>query len=397
MQEMTGAWLGLLLLWAADRAESESGRGLAWWKLVGVAIVAMLLFLTKYSFGLFFLPGLIAALLTISWPWRASRQAWVALAVAITCYLAVGGLWFLLTDRATMLLFFTDHPSYSAPFSPENLLYQVRLWFAGYSVNWMSGLIALLLALVGAVSRWRQLAVRVAVWSALAAFVVLTLSTTDEPRHFLPVVPAVWLLAGLGLVEVLRWLQGKPGGGWTGSALSSLLLVGVLAGAWGRAASLSSELAAQFEGTPALFQLHKFALHQVDLVRPLLFIGDFNDQNTLLAVRWQAAVITQRSLWALDIDYFPFENHEHSLIRTHRKAQIATVDPTFPRRYMNEVLARGHFAFIVEIKQPGHDFGPRAANPEDPLCGYPTVGEYFDGWLVVVYDVRSEPKPCLSS
>jgi hypothetical protein len=276
------------------------------------------------------------------------------------------------------------------------LLYQVRLWFAGYSANWMIGLVALLLALAGALRHWDKLAVRIAVWSALAAFVVLTISTTDEPRHFLPVAPAIWLLAGLGLVELLRWLQERLHNVWVGSALSLLLVVGVLVSAGGRAAALSSELVAQFEGTPALFELHQYALQHVELDHPVLFIGDFNDQNTLLAVRWLAATLTQRSLWALDIDYFPFENHEHSLIRTHRKAQIATVDPTFPRRYMNEVLDRRHFAFIVEIKAPGNYFGPRAANPEDPLCGYPTVEEHFEDWTVMVYDVRKQPQPCAS-
>jgi hypothetical protein len=178
------------------------------------------------------------------------------------------------------------------------------------------------------------------------------------------------------------------------SGVALLLVGGVLASAWSRAGTLRSDLVAQFEGTPALFALHTFALDRADLDRPLLFIGDFNDQNTLLALRWLAGTKTGRSLWELDIDYFPFENHEHSLIRTHRKPQIATVDPTFPRQYMNEVLDRGYYATLVEIKGPGDYFGPRAANPEDPLCGFPALTEQFDEWTVIVYQVSEPPQPC---
>ena len=79
----------------------------------------------------------------------------------------------------------------------------------------------------------------------------------------------------------------------------------------------------------------------------MLFIGDFTDQNGLLAVRWLAANSIGRSLEAIDLDYFPYETYEYSIMRTNRKPQIATVDPTFPRDYMNEVLARNYYATIV--------------------------------------------------
>lgn len=90
----------------------------------------------------------------------------------------------------------------------------------------------------------------------------------------------------------------------------------------------------------------------------------------------------------LVIDYFPFEQYEHSLARTNRKPQIASTDPTFPRLHLNEILERGHFAAIIEIKDLNDYFGPRANNPEDPLCRYPVQKMEMDGWIVMVYDLQ---------
>jgi hypothetical protein len=355
----------------------------------------MLIFLTKYSFGLFFLPGLVAGLVTPTWPWQVKGDAWRGVGMVLIVYAVVLALWLANIHRPTLLLFFTDHPNYTPLLSVDNLLYLPRLWFARYSASAAIGLLTLLLALLGAICHWRRLAVRVAVWSLGAAFVILTLSTTDEPRHFLPVAPALWLFAGLGLVAVLRHVQTQ--------SRSDLAVVAVLIGASvllvlsaiKPARALRSTLRSEFEGISAYSAMHHFALQRVDLAQPILFSGDFSDQNGLLAIRWLAATITNQSLWALDIDYFPFENHEHSLIRTQRKPQIATVDPTFPRRYMNEVLARNHFAFIVEIKELSDYFGPRSNNPEDPLCGYPTQEATFDHWIVIVYAIKTNPRtPC---
>ncbi len=290
-----------------------------------------------------------------------------------------------------MLLFFTDHPDYAPLLSAENLFYLPRLWFTRYSPSPIIGLLTLLLALIGALRHWQRLAVRVAVWSLAAGFVILTLSTTDEPRHFLPLAPALWLLAGLGLVTVLRRLQKQARGDY--------MVITVLIGGFALlivsesqpATSLRADLVAEFEGVSAYTAMHQFAIQNVDLTQPVLFTGDFSDQNGLLSIRWLAATSTHQSLWDLDVDYFPFENHEHSLMRTQRKPQIATVDPTFPRQYMNEVLARDHFAYIAELKELSDYFGPRSGNPDDPLCGYPTQEAKFDNWIMIIYALKAGP------
>ena len=260
-----------------------------------------------------------------------------------------------------------------------------RVWLSGYSPTGIVGALVVGSALVGAAFQWHWLAVRVASWSVAVGLVVLTISTTNQPRHMLPLAPALWLLAGLGVVTIL-WRLRQYGGLILASivlALAALLIVG----AYRPTRNLPARFIAEFEGDPVYSEVQNFALDQVDLSQPVLFIGDFTDQNGLLAVRWLAATSIGKSLEAIDLDYFPFETYEHSLIRTNRKPQIATVDPTFPRSYMNEILARNYYATIVEIKHLENYYGPRAANPEDPLCGYPTLEREFENWIVILYDV----------
>lgn len=395
MFEMTGALLGLLLLLLVDRADIPVQRS-RWDRLLAAALIVFLLGLTKYTFGLYFLPGLAAALVTARWPWLVSRRAWLEVTLVLAICAVLFGLWVAVTDRTTLLYFFADHPHRSDLLSADNLLYYAVRWFNGYSPNLYVGWLTLLLAGVATVRGWRWLAVRTALWSVLVGFTLLAISPTDEPRHFVPLTPLIWLLAGVGLVEVLCWVWAKTQNEFViAGALIALFLL-VVVGAIPLATGLPTLLNQEFEGAPALARAQDFALQRVDLGQSVLFIGDFSDQNGLLAVRWRAATLTNKSLWDLDVDYFPFENHEHSLARTNRKPQIVTVDPTFPRQHMNEVLARDHFAFIVEMKQLANYFGPRANNPEDPLCGYPAVQEQFDDWVVIIYTISPEgPQPCV--
>lgn len=395
MVEMTGALLGLLLVLASTEVEQTTGGRVRWSVLAMAAVVAVLTFLTKYSFGLFFLPALLAGLVTATWPWRVERRAWMAVAGVAAIYLLLLGGWWLASDPAGILLFFTDHPQYAPLFSRENLFYQVRIWFSGYSPSWAVASLTLFCAVVGAVRGWRRLAVRVAAWSLLAGLVVLTISTTDEPRHFLPLAPLVWLLAGLGLLEVLQWLRRQRWGEPLVVVVVVALLILLGVGAQRLLASLPARLTASLEGVPAHTALYAYALPRVDLSQPVLLMGDLYDQNNLLAVRWQAATLTNQRPCALEIDYFPFEQYEHSLARTNRKPQIASTDSTFPRLHLNEILDRDHFAAVIEIKDLKNYFGPRANNPDDPLCSYPVQEMELDGWIVIVYDLQGrEPRGC---
>ncbi len=296
-------------------------------------------------------------------------------------------MWWLVTDRTTLLLGFVDHDTNAPILSPDNLLYLPMVWLGQYATTPALALIVIGLAAIGGVRRWSELAVRLAFWSSLAAFVVLTVSAVHEPRHFLPLAPPIWLLAALGLVEVLRWVETRTGGPrW--ATLVLVAIFGLLAAGAVRALpGLRSELAAALEGSPVSGAVQDYALRTVDPSRPVLFMGDFNDQFGLLAMRWRAATLAGRDLWDLDVDYFPYEVFERTLHRTHRKPQVATLDPAFPRTDYGHVLQQHYYDYVVEISQPNNYTGPRANNPDDPLCGYPTSATWINDWVVTVYTV----------
>jgi hypothetical protein len=291
-----------------------------------------------------------------------------------------------------MLMFFTDHPQYVPLWSAENLLYLPKLWLGGYSITAIVGLVAILLALIGATCQWKRLSVRVAVWSTLVAAVTLTLSTTNEPRHILVVMPAIWMLAGLGLIKVLRWLQSLPRGDVKVVASLVFLVALVVIGALRPASRLRVDLENEFEGVPVYAEVQDFALEYVDLDQPVLFMGELSDQNGLLAIRWRAALLTGESLWHLSIDYFPFENREHSIQRTNRRPQVASILPSFPRESLAAVLDCSYYAYLVEIRRldEAPDFSP--PDPPSPLRNHFAIYELFPPWSVVIYDLTG-PEP----
>jgi len=392
MLEMTGACLTILLLLASDQVDGVHSSRSRWFWVAATGLTAMAVTLTKYSFGLFVLPALIAGLLTASWPWKASRRAWMEALAVSGIFVGISMLWILVTDRETLWLFFFDHRSDAPILSAANLLYLPRLWFRDYSPSVVVAIIVAILAIVGALRAWRRLAVRVAIWSILVALTILTISTTNEPRHFLPVAPAIWMLSGLGLVELWRWLQAWAHGSAMIIVSMTLLLLLLVVSGVGPALALQSTLVEAFEGEPDFVAVQDHALQAVDLDQPLLFIGDFDDQNGLLAMRWQAATLLDRSTWDLDIDFFPYEQYGHSIDRTNRKPQIVATDPGFPHTYMNEVLDQDHYPTVIEIKHIDNYYGPRAANPDDPLCAYPAVATQIGAWNVTLYETSSANK-----
>ena len=157
------------------------------------------------------------------------------------------------------------------------------------------GVFALTLATIGAVLHWKHLYIRVAVWSILAALVILTISTTHEPRHIWVVTPAIWLLAGLRLVEIFKALLAQPSWRPKASLAILLLLVLFIDTSMTYEGKLRREMGISMEGEPFYSAMQTVALQEVDLDRPVLVVGDTSDQFNLLALRWRAAVDNRRS------------------------------------------------------------------------------------------------------
>ncbi|MBE9039532.1 hypothetical protein IQ235_01815 [Oscillatoriales cyanobacterium LEGE 11467] len=394
MLEMTGAMLGILLI-AIAHGVDRCHRWRSGW-VAASAIAVMAIFLTKYSFGLFFGCGLIAALLGEAFPQAIVRkpaslfhgQTRRDLTIVLIIYATILGLWLSIAHRPTIWRFFTGHPSYASFWSMENLLFYPKVWLSDYSSHAIVGFFALILAIVGAVGYWHYLCVRVAAWSALAATGILTISTTNSLRHLFVVVPGMWMLAGLGLVEVLRLLRHSRGDRVVVRAIVLLWTLLVIS-AIKPSLRLHDELIATFEGLPIYTQMQDFALQNVDLHRPGLLVGFTSDQYRLLAMRWRAAVLSDQSLEDLDLDYFPFDTRERSLHRTHRKPQMASIDPNFPREPLQAVLDRKYYAWAIETREGNEpiDVSLRA------LQGYPHRTEVFEDWQIIIYQLLMEDRP----
>lgn len=145
MLEIAGAVLIIPFFYLADRADRSAGRA-RWTTLILAALTVMVAFLTKYTFGMFLGPGLAAALVTQTWPWKAGRSAWREALAVVGIYILGIALWLLVTNRQSMLLFFTDHPSYMPFWSLENFLYYPKIWLNEYSLSPFISIFALGLA-----------------------------------------------------------------------------------------------------------------------------------------------------------------------------------------------------------------------------------------------------------
>ncbi len=387
MLEITGALFLIPLIFFAERADAHSGR--TRWKFILLAAVTVTLaFLTKYTFGLFFGLGLVAALVSSTWPWRVGRHAWREALSVSGIYLLVAVLWILITDRESLALFFIGHPSYVPFWSLDNFLFYPMIWLNEYFVSLFFGVFALTLAAVEAVLHWERLYVRVAVWSTLAALVILTISTTNEPRHILVVTPAIWLLAGLRLVEIFKALLSQPSWGPKASLALLLLLILFIDTSMPHVGRLRREMEISMEGEPFYSALQTVALQEADLDRPVLVVGDTRDQFNLLALRWRAAVDNRVTAWEYDIDQYPFTTYDWILSRHNRKPQIKELEPDFPDESLDAILEQGYYGTVITVRNKTKKVSSLGQDTPPELKPYPSVIHKFPGWEIGVYDLR---------
>ncbi len=385
MLEITGALLLIPLFVLVDHADQRSGRP-RMTALNLAAVMVMILFLTKYTFGMFFGAAVAAALISETWPWKASRRVWYELLAVFSVYALIAGLWILLTDRGSMALFFTGHPSYVPVWSWENFVFYPRVWLNEYSITGFIGVFVVILAVVEAVINWHKLYVRFAAWSVLVALVILTVSTTNEPRHILAVAPAIWLLAGLRLSTIFRALLQEASWGPKASLSLVLLLILLLDAAIPTAKRVRTEIVTSFEGETFFSAMQAVALEEVDLEQPVLVVGDTNDQFNLLALRWLAALKKNQSTWQLDIDRYPFDQFDWILARHNRKPQINDVYQEYPDGSLKEVLDTGYYASVIAVhnkklkKQTEIDALAEIAPSTSATYQYP-------GWEITIYKI----------
>jgi 4-amino-4-deoxy-L-arabinose transferase-like glycosyltransferase len=387
MLEITSALLLVPLLYLAERLDSSTGRA-RWIFLILAALTVMLAFLTKYTFGLFLAPALAAALVSRTLPWKAGRQAWREALAVVGIYISVLLLWLLVTNRQSMFLFFTDHPSYMPFWLLENFLYYPRIYLNEYSPNPFISIFALVLAAVQVGIEWRRLYVRLAAWAFLAALVILTISTTKEPRHMLIIAPLIWVLAGVRLAGIFAALMALPRRSLNAALALGLLLVLFVTASLPAVESIRPEIVKSFEGKPYYSALEALAVRLVDLDQPVLVIGDTDDKVNLLALRWQAALESGRSMAELDIDQYPFDIYDRILYRHNRRPQANRLLPDFPAQSLGDVLAQGHYAAVIALRNREKKISSLGEGVLPELESYPAETHRLQDWELTIYPLR---------
>ena len=387
MLEITGALWVIPLMYLADRIDFLQGK-VRWLAIALLALLVVVTFLTKYTFGLFWGVGVLLAMLSSVWPWKTSRRVWLESMLVVGIILISVVAWILVTRRESMFLFFTDHPSYVPFLTLENLLFYPRTWLTGYSLTSFIGVLVFILALGEIIAGWQRFYVRVAAWSVFVALGVLTVSTTNEFRHILVVIPMLWMLAGLRLANIFYTLITQPRPELNASLGIGLLLILFLDPIWGAVDQIRPELIRSFEGKAYYSAMQVTVLRAADLTKPVLMISDIDDDNNLLVYRWQAALETQRSIWDLNIDHFPYEFYDRIILRHNRRLPAPDLIDNFPRAPLEEILAMDYYeTAIVTLsrKQENHILNTISL---DVLSKFPVRTFRYPDYIIQVYDLK---------
>jgi len=385
MLEITGALLAVLFFIYVDNGEDKQTN--LW--LVGAALLGWVVFLEKYSFGLYLVLGLAAALVTrrvslSNFPWR----DWVKSAVMGLSFFALVFLWISTVNKPSMYRFFSLHQSLVDTSETSRLFFYLKAWLDELSITPLAGLLSFVLFMVGVVSHWKKLSVRTSFWAVLIALVVVSILPNNDSRHFLIVAPLVWLVAGIGFV----WIIGRVRESSLRNGLSVLLLVVFTAAVFvnirGYTAGLSADIVKLFETKPYHGQMQEFILENIDLESPILMIGDLKDTNSLLNFRWRAALLTDKSLWDLTIDQYPFNSREDLLIMTNRKLQVTPDKPFHLDSTLPEVLDSGYYTYLVNIISVNDDTFQSSDQLYPGLSSKEVDQAEFSGHRVIIYQLQ---------
>jgi hypothetical protein len=387
MFELTGALIAVLFFIYVEAGEVKQKN--LW--LVGAAVFAWLLFLEKYSFGLFYAFGLGVALLTehinlSKLSWRDLRKPGLFLAV----FILLSFIWIDRTNTQGLLRYISIQHGITDVSETQKFLLNPVSWLGDLSISIPVGIILAILFVLGVVSSWEKLSVRMAFWAIVIAVVLVTALSYTDSRHILFVAPMVWLLAGVGFVRVLQWLKSKEFGAGYSVLLLVLFSVAVFTNVKTFANGLSETIANLYETKPQHRQIQEFILLQVDLERPVLITGELKDTNSLLNLRWLAGIHTNRSLWDITIDQYPFSARERLLRMTSRKLQVSEDTPFTLQSSLSEVVGSDYYAYLVDIINL-LDIEYKPANQRCPGLDEKVVQEKtIANYLVIVYDLREK-------
>jgi hypothetical protein len=379
MLELIGCLWIVLLLWLCWSLEHSSSN--RWTRACLLAVALLVITLTKYTFGVFAIPAIVAAILTRQnprhWKWSQLTDA-----IPVLVVLAIGlGFWFVIAGFGGALYFAFDQPKYAPLFSVDNFLFYPQAWLNNFHLHPIFGIFTALLACWGAIKRWNSFAVRTASWIACFSLLILTISLNNQPRHFAIAGPCIWFLAALGLTHLLALSAKVSYSRFIQPIFLILIFAFMSLTAFQRADELQPMLTYSFEGRDSdrIIAMNSFILDHVDLGERLLILGLF-DQFNALAIRWQIAIDTKLAPSEIIVDNTPPNERNN-------EASGDESGNTGETMVLKEAASQGLYSQIVVIQ------GVNSTNlyilaASDALRDYQSTRKLFDDYRIDIFDLK---------
>lgn len=395
MLELAGIFTTtVLMLWLADRKELKICAR----DIFGAAGCVLLIFFTKYSFGLFALPAMLCAAFFSPAMFRSISEIKLRLKIVLTILalvLAGLGVWVSITNSAALWHFFVGHNSNAPLLSSENLFFDIYAWFRSYCCNPTVALLVVIFSAIAAIKLWDQISVRFAVFLPLWALLIMLLSSTNEERHIIIIAPALFYLASLGVPITATLLREKfPRQPIIHVTPLLLLIIFITLGISSQSKTLKRTLLTALEGKPEYQRLQTFIIQHVDAHLPILVQGDL-DQLNVEALRWRLGAETGLGYSETKVDWYPYslnaEYVKRDRLRMHYISELWS-KPDIPREPLQAMLAANYYRYAVRIVVIGDSKARQSEVAQSfltALQSYPHEELVVGGVRVVVYDLAT--------
>lgn len=359
--------------------------------MTGVGFV-LLMFLTKYSFGIFALGGYAVFLLSQLLQKRLKLRDCIMTAGATVLLLAA---WLLFCDWHAALNFIFGQPKTEHQFlSAKNILFYPRTFLKVHTLRPWIGWMTLFSACIGAYRLIRLPAIQLAVSLFGVGLLVLTLSPENGSRHILPIMPALYLLAGLGFSIAMHESSRRIPQLHRAFEISIMFLfILLLTSATTRISKFPSALTRRFEAKPYYSEIFT---HIASYSRqgPLLVEGT-TDSLSLEGLRWWIARSNHTAYTTVAVDAFPFSSGTQERAIIHSRNQAAPwTNSVVPFEPLKATLKSGYYRTFIRIHGPTvqRRLNKKADDPqtqasEEYLDGLVTELQQFGDTQVEVFSI----------
>jgi hypothetical protein len=341
MPESLGFCLSALLLDVVTRIESQGASRLR--SLLCLAAIAGALSLTKYAYGFFTVPALVAALVV----WKPeSHRSLRAPTLFLISFTAILSLWCLATNSESLWHYLFGHKERSLIFSAQKLIFCPSAFLSEGVLHPVIGALVVGLGAVACFRYHSMLSILVALFAALAPHVILGVSEEQGSRHIIPSLAFVWYLASIGLVSIGAHLSQRLKSFVQLFAVIFLSLYFLLS-----TPRLLAFTERMLETNNDYLAISDDMVRQLGCQHPILMLGR-GDGFSAQWVRWYVAVQCKLKLVDVVVDPYPFSPTAYNKARrTGAPIARAYLDPAFPQEPLADVLNTGYYRGLIAFSQ----------------------------------------------